>query len=210
MHVFLLLHDSIQGSKIILKSFATILSNNPITFIHCHKTRSIFARVALVVVIEPQIINSKWLVHKPQQDFIQVALSRQHMYIQHFSLFSLIQWLHILKFCKRFWNIFPKAELYYSQSGIEAQYFYPVEPLYEASHNTSQLFCFRTQCLKNKTIEMSYMNPRTKVQLCRKIGLDSKISSKAFYTLTLYQDTQCKNGRVLIYVIGVLISEFSP
>ena len=49
-HIFLLLHDSIQGSKIILKPFATILSNNPITFIH--KTRSIFARVALVVVIE--------------------------------------------------------------------------------------------------------------------------------------------------------------
>ena len=65
------------------------------------------------------------------------------------------------------------------------------------------------QCLK-KLIETYNTNPCTKVQLGRKIRLDSKISSKAFYTLTLYQDTQCKNGCVLIYVIAVLISEFSP
>ena len=36
--------------------------------------------------------------------------------------------------------------------------FYTVESSYKASYNTSQMFCFRIQCLQNKTLEISWKN----------------------------------------------------
>ena len=44
----------------------------------------------------------------------------------------------------------------------------------ELSYKVSQMFCFRKQCLKNKTFE----SPQTKVRLSRKVRLKLLIKKK--------------------------------